>query len=630
MYYISQPGLFQLRRMEHRLGDPGLAAGFESGGSRVPYGSSGGPGLEDLNPGSGPSTTTAALTARDTTYSLDPHRQPTARFVEAARPSSSPSRLAAAGAGRGGTKRKVTRVDDKDSTPRPSSSSKSVRHHRRGTQPTRTPGAPQAYQAWLDPGEAAATAPPSSSHYYQQQYPQQQQQQRLRNKAATSPKRVDFSKRLRLREVCWDGTYQDTVAHKPQASAQSLGYPSHPSFASTTTTNNTTTTTTFASSSSSSAVADRADSQSTLTDSRALRETEIHFLNDTYATEAIQSRQPHLDAHPSSSQQRPRHPRLTHVDFDLPRSRSGSPLQEVPFSSRGAGHAEVGRESRTRPYGVSGSGDVVMSGGGGGGGFGGDMGDYSSSGDSERGAAGGVERPSRSDGGGGGSNSRIQKIKKSLKDLPGDDNILTKLREKIKQQRLGASSTGRTMTCYDRGLKLDCSKYREDMTCYDRGLKLDCSKYREDVTCYDRGLKLDCSKYREDMTCYDRGLKLDCSKYREDMTCYDRGLKLDCSKYREDMTCYDRGLKLDCSKYREDMTCYDRGLKLDCSKYREDMTCYDRGLKLDCSKYREDMTCYDRGLKLDCSKYRENVTCCDRGLKLDCSKYREDMLLQTA
>ena len=146
------------------------------------------------------------------------------------------------------------------------------------------------------------------------------------------------------------------------------------------------------------------DTLDTITDSQALRETEIRFLNDTYLTDALTAPDARTDHH-----YRQRAPRLTHVDVDLPGSR-------VKDTKRGC-DGEV-KDTRTRS---EGHGRPVSPGGGDHGmsrperGAGGDMGD-SSGGDSEKGAVGGVDCAARP------RNSRMHKIKRSLKDLPHDDS----------------------------------------------------------------------------------------------------------------------------------------------------------------------------------------------------------------
>ncbi|XP_076454897.1 centrosome-associated protein 350-like isoform X2 [Babylonia areolata] len=399
----------ELRRMEHRLGDPAHLGSAEcegDGASRVPDGK------------------TPALTAppRDHIHVLDPRSQPTARFVEASRPSSSPCRQsgsAAGSSGGSGTKRKVSRLDEKD---RPSSSSATAsqqrynhnhnhRHHPHPQdQQARVAGSScsqQFHSAWLDPREhpapfSSSTQPPRSNHQHNHQH-----NHHPHNQHNHSPKRVDFSKRLRLREVRWDGTYQDSVAHKTRPEPLADPYPSS------------------IISSDPHGDPDRdgdpAGSSSTLTDSRAVRETEIRFLNDTYLTQPLLH---HPHPHP--------HPKLTQVDVDVPGSRSKVGVKDrgVARHTGHGGRRDPGQDVRTRTLQGASSvpGDRMNSAA--------DMGDHSSGGDSDRGAVGGAERPPR-----GGTNSRLHKIKKSLKDLPDKDDILSQLREKIKQQRQSASST---------------------------------------------------------------------------------------------------------------------------------------------------------------------------------------------
>ena len=220
---------------------------------------------------------------------------------------------------------------------------------------------------------------------------------------ATSPKRVDFSQRLRLREVKWDGTYRDSVTQNayppPAAASLDYPYPSSTSLASAASAS-------LAASSSSSAAVGLLDPQSTLTDSRAIRETEIRFLNDSYVTEPLRQ-QDRLEA----QQQRQRHrgPRLTRVDVDLPGS--GSRSTDGPGGHAGEWERR-GREARHRdgygvPFPADRGRDMSAP----------DRGATRDMGDASGGGSGhGAEGPAR------GVSARMQKIKKSLKDLPQDDS----------------------------------------------------------------------------------------------------------------------------------------------------------------------------------------------------------------
>ena len=226
---------------------------------------------------------------------------------------------------------------------------------------------------------------------------------------ATSPKRVDFSQRLRLREVKWDGTYRDSVTQNayppPAAASLNYPYPSSTSLASAASAS-------LASSSSSAAVG-LLDPQSTLTDSRAIRETEIRFLNDSYVTEPLRQ-QDRLEA--QQQQQRHRGPRLTRVDVDLPGS--GSRSRDGPGGHAGEWERR-GREARHRDgYGVPFPADRGRDMSAPDRGATRDMGDASGggSGPPGAGAVGGAEGSPR------GVSARMQKIKKSLKDLPQDDS----------------------------------------------------------------------------------------------------------------------------------------------------------------------------------------------------------------
>lgn len=234
------------------------------------------------------------------------------------------------------------------------------------------------------------------------------------NLAGSSLKRVDFSERLRLREVRWDGTIRDSVARPPPPPAASgenatFSIPATVVDAPSS-----------LSSFSSSSVSRPVDSFSTLTDSRALRETEIRFLNDYFV-----------------EQERPQGriaARLTHVQVEVP---GGSGHEHAKGVQRG--HEVVGvrdREDRVSSRGIVGGRGAASGHGGGDGG-----GAAFLSRDQPVGACANMinsdsERPTvRRDGGGewgeaaggpseassGASSSRMQKIKRTLKDLPNDE-----------------------------------------------------------------------------------------------------------------------------------------------------------------------------------------------------------------
>ncbi|XP_012936216.1 protein naked cuticle, partial [Aplysia californica] len=76
----------------------------------------------------------------------------------------------------------------------------------------------------------------------------QQQQQRQHGMREDSPKRVDFSRTHQLREVNWDGTYQDSLAFPADLGSSNSGHTSN-------------------------------NVDSTLTSSRDIRETDVRFLN---------------------------------------------------------------------------------------------------------------------------------------------------------------------------------------------------------------------------------------------------------------------------------------------------------------------------------------------------------------
>lgn len=197
-------------------------------------------------------------------------------------------------------------------------------------------------------------------------------------RVANPSRRVDFSERLRLREVKWDGTYRDSVANNFSIADDS-----------------------------NSAASGDSNPQSTLTDSRAIKETEIRFLNDFVLGER--------------ERRHDRAPRLTRVDVDLPGAGSTaltgvlsrprdppaekSPEKRVSDGSNKYGlpvslqqqHAQYDKNMNINgivegPLGARGNGE-----------------------DEKRGAArDGMSKNS-------GTDTRKQKIKKSLKDLPQDD-----------------------------------------------------------------------------------------------------------------------------------------------------------------------------------------------------------------
>ncbi|XP_071097553.1 centrosome-associated protein 350-like [Haliotis cracherodii] len=159
-----------------------------------------------------------------------------------------------------------------------------------------------------------------------------------------SPKRVDFSHNLHLREVNTDGTYLDSVAHQESSTASST---------------------------------QSLDVQSTLTDSRAIRETELRFLND------------HIPSSRNYQDVRWDGTRLTRVNVQVPTGtmRNGRTRTENLPNNFGSEHSEGGLDRRREDYG------------------------------------------------------KQKRVKKSLKDLPDNNELFEKIREKIRQQRLTASSS---------------------------------------------------------------------------------------------------------------------------------------------------------------------------------------------
>ncbi|XP_046543379.1 uncharacterized protein LOC124253615 [Haliotis rubra] len=159
-----------------------------------------------------------------------------------------------------------------------------------------------------------------------------------------SPKRVDFSHNLHLREVNTDGTYLDSVAHQESSTASS---------------------------------AQSLDVQSTLTDSRAIRETELRFLNDH-----IPSSRTYQDVRWDGT-------RLSRVNVQVPTGtmRNGRTRTENLPNNFASEHSDGGLDRR------------------------------------------------REDSG------KQKRVKKSLKDLPDNNELFEKIREKIRQQRLTASSS---------------------------------------------------------------------------------------------------------------------------------------------------------------------------------------------